>query len=93
MTAQTQDTPAFAACEALFDANPAAIADEGDAGQVMPVILFDRHDLRLVRHDTVAGRFYRVYPPDDLAILTISRDIGVSEAITQDLREAIPAPA
>ena len=25
-------TPAFAACEALFDANPDHVTDEGDAG-------------------------------------------------------------
>jgi hypothetical protein len=88
--------PAFAACEALFTANPDAVTDEGDSGEVMSITVADTagnlgfSHLRLVRHDTAMGRFYRLYPPDDdLAILTIARDGGVSGEIAQDLASAV----
>jgi hypothetical protein len=92
----TDSTPAYAACEALYAANPDAIADEGDSGQVMNITVADTagtlgvSHLRLVRHATVMGIFYRLYPPeDDLAILTITRDNGVSGEIAQDLASAV----
>ncbi len=89
MTTTGTTTPAFASCEALFTANPDMVADEGDAGAVMPVIVAGRR-FRLVRHDTVMGIFYRLYPPDDdLAILTIARDNSVSGEIAQDLASAV----
>ena len=69
----TQPSPAFAHCEALFDAHSELVTDEGDSGQVMPVITGGRA-LRLVRHDTVVDRFYRLYPMDsDLACEEPSR--------------------
>ena len=91
----TTATPAFAACEALFTAHPDAVTDDGDAGQVMNVTIADIAGtigfsrVRLVRHDTAMGIFYRLYPPDeDLAILTIARDSAFGE-IAQDLAEAV----
>lgn len=83
--------PAFAACEALFTANPDAVTDEGDAGQLMPVTVAGRR-LRLVQHDTAMGRFYRLYPPaSDLAILTIATDCDIPAAIAAQLAAAVPA--
>jgi hypothetical protein len=90
---------AFAACEALFTAHPDAVADEGDSGEVMSITIADTAGIigfsrvRLVRHDTVMGRFYRLYRmDDDLAILTITRNGGpVCDEIAADLAAAVPA--
>jgi hypothetical protein len=88
MTAGT--TTAFAACEALFTAHPGAVTGEGDSGQVMPVVIAGQR-LRLVRHDTAMGRFYRLYQPDDdIAILTVAVDNDVSMEITAQLAAAVP---
>jgi hypothetical protein len=91
----TDTTAAFAACEALFTTSPDRVTDEGDGGQVMHITVADiagtlgASHLRLVRHDTVMGRFYRLYPPDDdLAILTIAPEGGTYGEVAQDLASA-----
>jgi hypothetical protein len=82
---------AFAACEALFTASPDRVTDEGDAGQVMPVTASGR-PLRLVRHDTAMGRFYRLYPVDgDLAVATVAPEGDSPAGVEAYLAAAVPA--
>jgi hypothetical protein len=79
----TSPSPAFAHCEELFASHPELITDEGDAGQIMPVVTGGRR-LRLVRHDTPRDRFYRLYPMDS--------DL-VCEEPSRSFLEAVPAHA
>ena len=56
---------------------------------ILPVAIGGR-SLRLVRHDTVMGRFYRLYPVgDDLAIATIAPQ-GGSPELAARLAAAVP---
>ena len=105
MTTETETvSPAFASCEALFAANPADVIGEDDGGQVLTVTVPGGRlasagtRLRLIRHATVMGIFYRLYPEDsDLAIPgipPIDRDNWVASEIAQELAAAaVPVAA